>query len=245
MHRPRLAIGFLLAPIVVALLFSTLACGAGGTEKITIDKFFRASSLRDNATLANIATVSFDKNEQGVVENSSVVSTGEEKIQPLHIKEYAQANTDAVKARDEFTKKQLAFQDEHGTEIKNLLDQERKGAKLKGKDAEFQVTWNKWREDSKEIEKKVTETRTKLNNERQIAEISVFNPQNPVDVTQYDGEMASKDVTVKANIITPANQHVTKTLVLTLQQARLKGDKPIEGKWVITSVKDVTGGATS
>jgi hypothetical protein len=57
--------------------------------------------------------------------------------------------------------------------------------------------------------------------------------------------MATKDYTVSANTITPTGQHVTRTLLITLQQARLKGDKPITGKWIITRIKDTTAGGTT
>ena len=95
------------------------------------------------------------------------------------------------------------------------------------------------------VERKVSDAREKLSAERTVADTSVMNDQNPVDPTQYDGELATKDTTVTASVITPTGQHVTRTLVITLQQARLKGDKPITGKWIITKIKDATPGGTT
>ena len=243
MHRPRYAIGFLLAPILFTMAFLTVSCG-GGPEKLLIDRFFRASRMRDNVTLGGNATVAFDPRVEGQVEGSSVVSISEEQVTPLHLKELARAYDEARRASDELNRKKLAYQDQHADELKRLLDAERKGQKLKGKDAEFQVAWNKWREETGSVEKNLSTAREKLQAERSIADISVFNPQNPVDATQYDGELALKDYTVSAAIITPTGQHVTRTMVITVQQARLKGDQPIAGRWIITKIKDVTAGKT-
>ncbi len=246
MHRPRYATGFLLAPIVFIMFFFTVGCGGGGPEKGTIDSFFRAARLRDNVTLGGISMVQYDARTQGQVESTSVVSISEEQVAPLHLKEYAKAADEAKKASDDLNKRKLAFQDEHADELKRVLDAEKKGAKLKGKDAEFQVSWNKWREQTNSIEKTLSDAREKLAAERSVADTSVANAQNPVDPTQYDGELATKEYTLNANVLTPEGQHVTRTLVITLQQARLKGEKPITGKWIITKIKDVTtGGKTS
>jgi hypothetical protein len=237
MHRPRLAQGFLLAPIVFTLVFFTFACG-GGAEKGTLDNFFRASKMRDNSTLANIATVSFDPRTDGLMESFSVTNVSEEQVKPLELKQLAKAHEEAKAADDEFTKKKLAYQDQHSDELKALLEAEKKGQPAKGKAAEFKVAWDKWRADTMTSSRAAAATLEKLNAERGIADISVFNPQNPVDPTQYDGDVATKTYTIAAKILTPDGQHVSKTLVLTLQQARLKGDKPIIGKWIITKIED-------
>ncbi len=249
MHRPRYAIGFLLAPILFTLVFFTFACGGGGPEQSVIQKFFQSSRLRDNMTLGGMAMVAFSPTTDGIVENFSVVTVGEPQTQPLHLKELAKAYDDAKKASDELNTKKRAYQDARSTfsdDLKKLQDAERKGQKLKGKDAEFQVAWDKWRSDTADVEKKVSAAREALQGERNVADLSVANPQNPVDPTNYDGEMVTKDYTINANIQTPDGQHVKKTLIVTLQQAKLKGDKgDINGKWIVTKIKDVTAGATS
>ena len=244
MHRPRVALSFLLAPIVFTLVFFTFACG-GGADKPTLDNFFRASKMRDNSTLANIATVAFDPKTDGVVESFSVTNVGEEQVQPLRLKELAKQHDEAKKADEEFTKKKLAYQDQHSDELKALLEAEKAGKPAKGKAAEFKTSWDKWREDTKTSSKAVSEALSQLSTERGIVDISVFNAMNPIDATQYDGELATKIYTITAKILTPDGQHITKTLALTLQQARLKADKPIMGKWVITKIAEQGGGKTS
>ncbi len=245
MHRPKYAIGFLLAPIVFTVTLLAAGCGGGYAEKPVLDKFFQASKMRDTVTMNNIAMVDFNKNDQGVVENFSVVSVSEPTVAPLHLKELAKAHDEARRASDDLNKRKLAYQDEHADELKRLLDAEKKGLKLKGKDAEFQASWNKWREETTTVEKNLSEARQKLNAERAIAEVSVMNQQNPVDLAQYDGKLATKDITVSAEVITPEGQHVTKTLVISMAQARLEGATPITGKWIITKIKDAGTGATN
>ena len=68
MHRPRYAIGFLLAPVLFALVFTTFGCGAGGPEQNNIQKFFQSSRLRDNVTLGGMALVAFNPTTDGIVE---------------------------------------------------------------------------------------------------------------------------------------------------------------------------------
>jgi hypothetical protein len=245
MHRPRYATGFLLAPILFTMLVLAVGCGGGGPEKSIIDNFFRAARLRDNDTVSNISMAQFDPRTEGQVESTSVVSVSEEQVTPLQLRELARAHDEARNADNDFTKRKLAYQDQHADELQRLRDAQKKGQKLKGKDAEFQTAWDKWVVETRESARKLTEAKEKLAAERSVADTSVMNPQNPVDPTQYDGEMATKEYTVSANVITPTGQHVTRTLVITLQQARLKGDKPITGKWIITRIKDTTAGGTT
>ncbi len=249
MHRPRYAIGFLLAPVLFTLVFFTFACGGGGPEQSVIQKYFASSRLRDQMTLGGMALVAFNPNTDGIVENFSVVTVGEPQVQPLHLKDLAKAYEDARKASDDLNNKKKAYQDgrpSFADDLKKYQEAERKGLKLKGKDAEFQVAWDKWREDTAEVEKKVSVAREALSSERSVADLSTNNPQNPIETTQYDGEMVTKDYTINANIQTPDGQHVKKTLVVTLQQAKLKSEKgDITGKWIVTKIKEAAAGATS
>jgi hypothetical protein len=57
-----------------------------------------------------------------------------------------------------------------------------------------------------------------------------------LDVTKYEGELISKDVTVAASVRLPDGATVQKTLVVTLQRARLRGSPEITGRWIVTHV---------
>ena len=46
--------------------------------------------------------------------------------------------------------------------------------------------------------------------------------------------MVAKDVTVSASMKTPSGASTQTSLVVTMQRAVLKGDKPATGRWIVT-----------
>jgi len=234
MHRPRYRWLFII-PILAALVLSS-ACG-GNPEDPLIRKFFQASRMGDNMTLANIATVSFDPSRDGMAQNVKVVSVTPEQTRVLQFKELEKARQEAVAAEAEFSKKMKAYQDDNLDAINRVLKLEQTNGKPRGKDAEVQAAWTKWREEQKEYNRKVSEARTKLNAERRVADLSVTDH----DPTGYDGTEYTKEATVTANVRMPDGQTAEKTYTLTLQRVVLKdpqGGADIEGKWMITAIKE-------
>jgi hypothetical protein len=219
----------------VALAFSAAACG-GGAEEQMIRKFFQASRLGDNMTLANIATVQFDPSRDGSAQNVNVVSVTPEQSRPLSFKELEKARQEAVAAEAEFSKRMKAYQDENLDAINRILKLEQTNGKPRGKDAEIQAAWNKWRDEQREYNKKVSEARTKLNHERRVADLSVTDH----DPTGYDGTEFTKEATVTANVRLPNGESQNKTFLLTMQRVVLKDPSgtDIEGKWMITGMKE-------
>jgi hypothetical protein len=123
------------------------------------------------------------------------------------------------------------------------LKAEAANQKPKGKDAEVQVAWNKWREDTKEFAKKVSEARAKLSTERSVADLSVPDK----DASQFNAVEYSKLVKVSAKVVSPNGQSGTKQYELKLQRVVLTDDagKAIEGRWMITGIAPIAGGPTS
>jgi hypothetical protein len=241
MHRPRYLWSLLLAPVLFVLVVSAVGCSSAAEEPL-VRKFFQASRLGDNMTLTNIATVQFDPAKDGRAENVSVVESGPEQSRTLNFKELEQARKDAVAAEDEFTKKKKEYQDKNLDAIERVLKAESANQKPKGKDAEIQAAWNKWREDTKDFAKKVSEARAKLNAERSVAELSVPDK----DATAFDAIEYSKTLKVKAKVMSPNGQSATRQYELKLQRVVLKdGEKNIEGRWMITGIKPLEGGPTS
>lgn len=246
MRRPSTRTLALLAPL--ALVFLTAACGGGAKEEPQIRQFFRASGLRDSQTLASFAAASFDPREQGVVQTFEVVSVSEERKTPLELKALSKAHDDARAAQDEFSKRKIEYQKENEEAIDRVLKAEKANAKLKGKDAEVQTAWIKWRAETQDFAKKVSDARTRLQSMRPIGELSVENPRAPVDITTVDGDMVSKEVTLNARVKLPADkggQVVDKTLAVTMQRVVGKGadGKDVTGRWIITKVADQSGAA--
>ncbi|MFB3854792.1 MAG: hypothetical protein ACE148_13330 [Vicinamibacterales bacterium] len=238
MHRSRVVVGFLLAPMFLALVVTTLGCG-GSSEEPLVRRFFAASRMGDNVTLANIATVVFDPKRDGQVESMSFVSETEEQVQPLELKARAEAFRAAQAEEQAFTNKKREYQDANAEAIKRVLDAEATNKKLNPKDAAIQAEWTKWRTETQQMAKKVSEARARMNENRDVVEVSMQDPQHPIDVTLYEGVLATKEMTVSARVRTPGGEAVQKTLTLTLQQARLKGDAgDLVGNWVITKIRE-------
>jgi len=228
-------------PVVVVLTAAVLAsaCSGGAEEQQLLKKFFDASRMRDNVTLNNIAAVAFRPQEEGTVQSFSIVSVAPETRRTLRIKELNAAFDAAKKEDDEFTKSKKDYQDKNIDAIDRVLKAERENKPLRGNDLEVQKQWTTWREDTQHMSKKVSEARKAAADEQTIPALSVYDARQPVNVSDYDGELASKDVTITAKVRSADGQAADKQLVVTLQRAELKtaaGEARI-GRWVITAVK--------
>jgi hypothetical protein len=236
MHRPRNFGYFLLAPVLVVLAFSAAGCG-GSEHDMMVRKFFAASGAGDVATIGNVATVSFDPNKDGRAQNVSFVSETPEQTRVLNIKALDKAYKEDQAAADEFSKRMKEYQDKNIDAINRVVKIEQSGkGKPAGKDAEVQAAWTKWRDESSGLQRKVSEARQALQAERKVADLSV--PDS--DASTFDATEATKEVTYTATVLTPDKQSTKKTLVLTLQRVVLKdtAGKVIEGKWMITGLKE-------
>lgn len=235
MDRPgsrALAFGFL------SLLWLATAC-SGGPEQALVGQFFTASRLRDNTSLDNIATVIFDPQTQGIVTGFSVTNITPEDRRPLPLKSLAKAHDDAKAEDDAFSKRKDDYQRANLDAIQRVLKAERGAARVSGRDAEVQAAWTKFREESATVAKKVSDARRNLRAQTQLVDQSInAGGRTAIDVTKYDGEMVSKEVTVTAPVKLPGGESTQKTYAIMMQRAILKGDKEITGRWIITGFKD-------
>jgi hypothetical protein len=244
MLRPN-SLRVVIAPALILAIVAMIGCGGSGEESTTLRKYFNASKMGDNMTLANIATVVFDPKTDGQVQTFSVVSSTPDQATPLTLKQLAADLKAAQDADTEFSKKKKEYQDANGDTIDRILKLESTNKPVKGKDAEVQTAWNKWREETKTVAAKVTEARKSLNQELPVVNISTQDQRNPLIVTDYDGELVTKDVTIDAKVKMPDNTVVEKQLVVTIQRATLKNVVGKDGKaadyvgrWVITKHKE-------
>jgi hypothetical protein len=240
MFRPRRL------PFAVSLsaLTVTLAAGCSGyAEQSTLTQFFTASRLRDNTSLNNITMVAFDPRTQGTVTKFDIVTVTPEQHQPLTLKSLAEAHT-AAKADDAaFTKRKEVYQNENLEAIQRVLRADREKTKLKGSDAEVQATWSKIVQDGAVVARKVSDAKRRLASESALVDLSINGGSNaPIDVTKYEGELVSKNVTINASVNLPAGNTAQKTYIVTMQRAVLKADREITGRWIIASIKDAAGG---
>ncbi len=223
-----------MAPLV-ALLVS--ACGGGGGERTLIRSYFLASRLNDRPTLNNIAMVAFNPREDGSVSTFSVDTISEEQSRPLRLRELSQALTEAQEADDTFNDEKVAYQDENFDAINRVLAAERDGDDVARRDAEVQEAWTDWRNQTMDHAKTVSDAQLALNQERGAVELSVFDPNNPLDLTQYDGELLTKDVSITANVELNGSES-ERPMVITLQKAVLTGSDGtvVDGGWVVAAI---------
>jgi hypothetical protein len=174
-----------------------------------------------------------------MVSTFSIRGVGAEQTKPLPLKALARALDDAKSEEAAFTTRKEEYQNANLEAIQRVLKAERDNSKLSAKDAEVQAAWTKFRQESAAMSKRVADSRRSLRAETQLVDQSVnAGGRTAIDVTKYDGELAGKDVTVSAPVRLPSGETVQKTLVLTLQRAVLKGDKDVDGRWIVTKFRD-------
>jgi hypothetical protein len=236
MARPR-SFSFALIALLVVAMLPLASCGSSPEQEL-LQKYFQASRMRDNQTLSNFATVSFSPSQEGIVQKFTVTKVGEEQRKPLRLKELAAAEADVKKAEEEFSKKKKEFQDANSEAIQRVLKAEASKASLKGKDAEIQAAWTKWRDEAKVWSGKLSDARKAAGEDMPIAQTSAYDSRNQVDVTAYDGEIITKEVLFDAEVKSPEGPVASKKMTATLTRVELTNGpaaKPtITGRWVIT-----------
>jgi hypothetical protein len=227
--------------VLVASVVAFAAGCSGSSEKKLLGDFFRASRLRDDLTLGNFATATFDPRTDGVVESFDVTSVSDEKVVALPLKQYAKDIEDARAADTEATTKRRAFYNENQAAITRFAKLEADGKPVPAKDQSLKASWDKWVSEGNDHRKALSEAQRKLNESRGIAELSLSRPNGAtVDATKYDSvEMLSKDVLLSASVRPPTGAAVTKNLKAVLMRARIKDEngKTVTGRWIVASVK--------
>jgi Skp family chaperone for outer membrane proteins len=232
MERPRSLSRLIVLVMVSGVVLAGIGC-AGFPESELVRRFFQASQYRDTATLGNIATVSFDAQEDGIAMSPKVVAVSPEQARPLEMRRFAAELREATEADEAFSKRKKEYQDKNLDAIERVLKAEAKGAKVTGRDAQVQAEWTKWRQETADFAKRVSDARKRLNDERAVAQLS----HPDLDVATYDGTEYTKEVTVEATV-KKGNETAKKTIILTFQRAILKDEsgKEIVGKWMITKL---------
>jgi hypothetical protein len=219
-----------------------LAACSSHPEQPILQQFFTASRLRDNQTLANFATVTFNPQSDGSVTSFSITNVSPVQTRPLDLKNMADVRNQAKAEDDAFTKKKLDYQNANLDAIQRVLKAEQGNGKVDKKDSTVQAAWDKWRQDTETSAKKVSDAQQALSDASGIAQISInaSRPNSPLAVTNYNGTLSSKDVTVSADVRLPNGSSQQKNLIITMEQVTLDGannGQPLEGRWVVTGVK--------
>jgi hypothetical protein len=224
---------------VLALSMGLLvsACGGSGEEQTLIRTYFQAARVNDRASLGNIAMYAWNAEERGAVSRPNVQTVAEEQRRPLRMLELTEVLAEARESEETFTQEKIAYQDENFDAINRVLEAEREGDDVARRDREVQEAWTDWRERTMEHSREVSAALDELNSEQNEASLSMFDPNNPIDVTEYNGELVTKDVEITARVELDGNE-TEETLTVTLQQAILTAEDgtPMEGRWVVRNI---------
>lgn len=223
---------------VASLATVVLAGCSGAAEQPILNQLFTASRLHDTTTLNGFSMVELDPQKQGSVLDFAITNVTPESRKPLTLTSLAKTYEDAKAEDAAFNKRNDEYAHQHVEAVTRVAKAGR-DAKLKGQDAEIQATWFRLLDEGRDLSRKVSDAKRKLASESAVAEMSVADPRNPVDVTKLEGDIESKEVAVDANVRLPGGQTTRKNYVVTMQRALLKGPKgDITGRWIVTSMKD-------
>tara|TARA_B110000014_G_scaffold64363_1_gene43772 strand:+ start:93 stop:812 length:720 start_codon:yes stop_codon:yes gene_type:complete len=229
--------------IVITALFAgggfLTACGGGGEEDQLVRAFFQASRFNDRSTVGNMSMVFFPPDEEGIASSPSIDSMQEEQRVPLRMQELNEALVDARQAENDFREEKKMYQDENEEAITRVIEAERAEEDVAGADEEIQEMWNNLVDEERSYAQAVSDATVDLNRAVQIANASVFDPSNPIDVSSYDGDVITKDLTVTASIEKDGSSS-DRTMTLTIQQVEIRGggsDELVPSRWIITALE--------
>jgi hypothetical protein len=231
--------------LALTLAAATLIGCSSTPEQPLLQQFFTASRLRDNTTLAGFAATAFEPATDGIVTTFSITNVTPEQRKPLTLKTLAKAHEDARTADTEFTKRKEAYQAENLDAIKRVIAAGHANGKIPPKDAAVQATWSKFLEDGVAVARKVGDAKRRLASESMVVDMSINGGPTHVDVAKYDGELVSKDVSISAPVKLPTGLTAQKNYIVTMQRAILRADRDMTGRWIITSIKDASGAAST
>lgn len=225
------------ACVTLLITGAFIGCGVGSGESDILKRFFSASRMGDRTTAGNIAMVAFDPDTDGTIRNFSVISVSEEQQRSLQMLELADELAIAQASTQEHAVSMRVYQDENIEAIARVIEAEREDTTVASRDEEVQAAWTNWREEAQDFTRSVSAAQTALNDESRIAEVSTFNPANPIDVRQYEGQLLTKEVSINATV-EQGDSSDDRTLSIVLQKVQLgAGDETIDGRWIITSLQ--------
>ncbi|HEX7086028.1 MAG TPA: hypothetical protein VF198_06665 [Vicinamibacterales bacterium] len=224
--------------LVAGSLALLVGCSGPPEGKILQD-FFRASRLRDNTTLGNFATVSFDPRTDGVVQDFEILEISPERRRPLPLRRFAEELEKAKAADAQFTEQKRAYQNANLTAIDRIMKAEAGNRSLSARDLPVKAAWDKWVADAAMHTKAVSDAQYQLNANRGIVELSLARQASNVDVTQLEGDLVLKDVRILAEVRQPDGATVERTYLIGMQRAEMKDSQgqELSGRWIVTSIE--------
>ena len=235
MSRSRL-VTLVLVAIATSGGVLSVGCSGSSAESGLIRSFFQASRFGDRTTLGSMAMVAFNPEEDGLVSGVNVQSVTEEQRRALQIVALGEALAQTQATEEAFRTEKKVYQDENFEAITRVIEAERAQEDVARRDQEVQAAWTSLVAEERQHALLVSEAQTALGEERQVAEVSVFDPANPINVNDFEGELITKDVTITADVERDGTEE-ERTMVITLQKVELQdADGIIDGRWIITAI---------
>jgi hypothetical protein len=229
------------------VLLVLAACGSTPVEQQLLNQFFRAARVRDNTTVSSMSAVTFDPRSDGSVQQFTIDSIGAQQHRALQVQQLTDEQDKIRADQVDFTKKMRDFYQSNSVAIDRVSKAKAANQPVKGKDAELLATWTKWDSDSRDLERKLSQARQKVAQEKSIAVGSLTPPgRDDIDVTGMDVDIITEPVNITAQVTSPDGKTESKPLVVTLQRASgKKGGQTTEGRWLIIAIGPPGGAAKS
>ena len=152
------------------------------------------------------------------------------------MQELGAAVQEAQQAQQDYAAEMKMYQDENLDAIARVIEAERAGEEVGSRDQEVQEAWTKWRDESQENSRAVSDAENALGQESAVAQLSALNPNNPIAVQGLDGVLITKEVSITATVERDGSEE-DRAMTVILQKVELNGpDGPIEGRWVIGNI---------
>jgi len=229
--------------VMLGLWLGLAACG--GEEGQVINKFFMATKSKDNATLTGMTRLGFPE-EEGEVTAWKVTQVGAERREPFKLQELAQNVQEARQARDRKIEEFTAFRDQNIDDMVTIEDRLKKDASatFKGSLAGVHATWQKHRDERRELESQLGEAEQRFEEELTLAGMSLMGASDSESLQSFSGDVVIKEVGVSVSL----KDGKEKPYVFTLLRYALttpKTNRIAQARWIITDIKPKEAAAAS
>jgi hypothetical protein len=228
---------------MLGLWLGLAACAS--QEGQVINKFFMATKSKDNATLTGMTRLGFPE-EVGEVTAWKVTQVGAERREPFKLQELAQKVQEAKQARDQKIKDFSDFRDANIDDMVTIEDRLKKDANatFKGSLADVHATWQKHRDERRELESQLGEAEQRFEEELTLAGMSLMGASDSESLQSFSGDVLIKEVGVSVSL----KDGKEKPYVFTLLRYALttpKTNRIAQARWIITDIKPKEAAAAS
>jgi hypothetical protein len=200
-----------------------LAGACGHPEQRVIDQYFNAVNAQDNQTLSSFAAVKFDQK----VDRWSIVQVSPETRSPAALPTLIQKTKDIDKqiADNKKAASQYVLDTPKAVEVMEL---QRKNAKIPGNLAAVAAEWDKYNDKDRELKKALADAKEAADREKRDVLLSV---ENVPEIESLPGEQVEKQVDLTLTIKGEPKNYTMNLRKYDLQAAGQGGRKV--SRWIV------------